>query len=37
VRARDFDDGGRRIVKDSGWWLRDLAARGEIEYDDAAE
>jgi len=30
-----FDDGGRRIVKDSGFWLRDLAASGEIEYDDA--
>ena len=22
----DFDDDGRRIVKDSGWWLRDVAA-----------
>ncbi|MBI3750689.1 MAG: beta-glucosidase [Chloroflexi bacterium] len=30
-----FDDGGRRIVKDSGWWLRDLAASGEIDYDDS--
>ena len=27
--------GGRRIVKDSGWWLRDLVAAGSIEYDDA--
>jgi beta-glucosidase len=24
----------RRIVKDSGWWLRDLAARGTIDYDE---
>ena len=31
----DFDDGGRRIVKDSGWWLRDLAAGGRLDYDDA--
>jgi beta-glucosidase len=31
----DFDeDGGRRTVKDSGWWLRDLVAAGSIEYDD---
>ena len=31
----DFDDGGRRIVKDSGWWLRDLVAGGALDYDDA--
>ena len=31
----DFDDDGRRIVKDSGWWLRDVAAAGAIDYDDA--
>jgi beta-glucosidase len=30
----DFDDGQRRIVKDSGHWLRDLAARNAIDYDD---
>ncbi len=31
----DFDD-GRRIVKDSGWWLRDIARAGAIDYDDAS-
>ncbi len=31
----DFDDGGRRIVKDSGWWLRDLAAGSPLDYDDS--
>ena len=31
----DFDDGGRRIVKDSGWWLRDVVADGRVDYDDA--
>ena len=32
----DFDDDGRRIVKDSGWWLRDVAAGGPLDYDDAS-
>ena len=32
----DFDDGGGgRIVKDSGWWLRDVAAGRPLDYDDA--
>ena len=31
----DFDGDGRRIVKDSGWWLRDLVAGGPLDYDDA--
>jgi beta-glucosidase len=31
----DFDDGGRRTVKDSGRWLRDRIASGRIEYDDS--
>jgi len=30
----DFDDGGRRIVKDSGSWLRDVVAGAPLEYDD---
>ena len=30
------DEGRRRIVKDSGWWLRDLIAGAPLEYDDAA-
>jgi beta-glucosidase len=32
-----FDDDGRRIVKDSGWWLRDIASGGRLEYDDALD
>ena len=32
----DFDDdGGRRTVKDSGLWLRDLVAGARLDYDDA--
>jgi beta-glucosidase len=31
----DFDDGGRRTIKDSGWWLRDIVAGGQLHYDDA--
>ncbi len=31
----DFDGDGRRIVKDSGWWLRDIVAGGRLDYDDA--
>jgi beta-glucosidase len=31
----DFEDGQKRIVKDSGFWYRDLIAAGEIEYDPA--
>ena len=30
----DLEGDRRRIVKDSGRWLRDLAARGAIEYED---
>ena len=30
----DFDGDGRRIVKDSGWWLRDLVAGAPLDYDD---
>ena len=33
----DFDDGGRRIVKDSGWWLRDAIAGAPLDYDDATD
>jgi len=33
----DFDDGGRRIVKDSGYWLRDLVAGSPLDYDDALD
>jgi beta-glucosidase len=32
----DFDDdGGRRTIKASGHWLRDVIAAGRIEYDDS--
>jgi beta-glucosidase len=32
----DFeDDGRRRLVKDSGWWLRDLVAGAPLDYDDS--
>jgi len=31
----DFEDGGRRIVKDSGWWLRDLVGGSRLDYDDS--
>jgi hypothetical protein len=31
----DFEGDRHRIVKDSGWWLRDLVAAGAIDYDDA--
>jgi beta-glucosidase len=35
----DLDDasaqGGRRTVKDSGWWLRDLVAGAPLDYDDS--
>ena len=31
----DFDDGQRRLVKDSGRWLRDLIAGAPLEYDDS--
>ena len=33
----DFDDGARRLVKDSGWWLRDLVAGARLDYDDALD
>jgi beta-glucosidase len=31
----DVDGDGRRVVKDSGWWLRDVVGGGPLEYDDA--
>lgn len=31
----DFEDDARRIVKDSGRWLRDLVAGAPLDYDDA--
>jgi beta-glucosidase len=31
----DVDDGLRRTIKDSGYRLRDIAAGGALEYDDA--
>jgi len=31
----DFDGDLRRIVKDSGWWLRDHVAGAPLEYDDS--
>ena len=31
----DFDGDLRRVVKDSGWWLRDLIAGAPLEYDDS--
>lgn len=30
----DFDNDLRRTIKDSGYWFRDLIARGEITYDE---
>ncbi len=33
----DFDDGQKRLIKDSGYWYRDLIAAGEIEYDETLE
>ncbi|HEY3336506.1 MAG TPA: GH1 family beta-glucosidase [Candidatus Limnocylindrales bacterium] len=33
----DFDERLRRTVKDSGLWLRDVAAGGPLEYDDAED
>jgi beta-glucosidase len=33
----DVDGDGRRIVKDSGRWLRELVAGAPLEYDDTAE
>ena len=32
----DFDDGERRVVKDSARWLSQVAAGGPVEYDDEA-
>ena len=31
----DYENEQKRIIKDSGYWFRDLIARGEIEYDEA--
>ena len=33
----DFEDGRRRLIKDSGWWLRDLVAGAPLDYDDALD
>ena len=33
----DFEDGRRRLIKDSGWWLRDLVAGAPLGYDDALD
>ena len=33
----DFDGDGRRVVKDSGWWLRDVVGGSPLEYDDALD
>jgi beta-glucosidase len=30
----DFENGQKRRIKDSGYWYRDLIAKGEIEYDE---
>ena len=30
----DFDGDGRRVVKDSGWWLRDIVGGSRLDYDD---
>ena len=30
----DFENGQRRVIKDSGYWFRDLIAKGEIECDE---
>jgi beta-glucosidase len=31
----DFEDGRRRLIKDSAWWLRDLVGGAPLDYDDA--
>ena len=31
----DFEAGLRRLVKDSGWWLRDLVAGAPLDYEDS--
>jgi beta-glucosidase len=30
----DVEDGLRRVVKDSGWWMRDIARSRAIDYDE---
>jgi len=30
----DFENGQKRIIKDSGYWYRDLIKAGQIEYDE---
>jgi beta-glucosidase len=30
----DFENGQKRTIKDSGYWYRDLIAKGEIDYDE---
>jgi beta-glucosidase len=33
----DLEGDRRRIVKDSGWWLRDLVAGAPLEYEDEGD
>lgn len=30
----DYENGQKRIIKDSGFWFRDLIANGDIQYDE---
>jgi beta-glucosidase len=30
----DVENGGKRTIKDSGYWYRDLIAKGDITYDE---
>jgi beta-glucosidase len=30
----DYENNQRRVIKDSGYWFRDLIAAGQIEYDE---
>ena len=30
----DFENGQKRIIKDSGYWYRDLIKAGQIQYDE---
>jgi beta-glucosidase len=30
----DFENGQKRTIKDSGYWYRDLIAKGQIDYDE---
>ena len=33
----DFENEQKRTIKDSGYWFRDLIAKGEIAYDETLE